>query len=71
MKLELGRTVIETNNIEFIEKTDDHTVEVHFISGKLKEIDCDNIFSTSRATWDGNADDLMQIILGIESDEND
>ena len=71
MKLQLGNVVIETDNIEYTEKIDNRTVDIYFISGIKVEVDCDDFYSTNSATWDGDTDNLIQVILEVDSDKDE
>ena len=61
MKLLLGNVLIEINHIETVERVSAHTVKIGFVSGYVLDVHC-GIKSTARATWEQDADGLIQTI---------
>lgn len=65
MKLLLGNVLIETDHIEIVERVSTYTVKVYFVSGNELEVHC-GIKSSSRATWDQDADGFIQSIQNTD-----
>lgn len=66
MKLLIGNVLIETDNIEAVEKLTTHTVRLYFVSGYTLEVVC-GLKSTHRAVWDQDADGLIQTLQNTDS----
>ena len=66
MKMRLGNVLIETNHIERVERVSTYTVKVFFVSGNVLEVHC-GIKSDARATWELDADTLMQTLQNTDA----
>ena len=62
MKLLVGKVLIETDNIEFVEWQSAHTVKIYFVSGYELEVVC-GITTKHHAVWDQDADGFIQTLL--------
>ena len=68
MKLLIGNVLIETDNIETVEKLTAHTVRFHFVSGYTLQVIC-GLKSAHHAVWDQDADGLIQTLQHADSYE--
>lgn len=66
MKLQLGKTLIETDYIESAEQVAPHTVKLFFVSGRTLEVHC-GIKSKSSATWNQDADGFIQTLQNTDA----
>lgn len=65
MKLLLGKVLIETDYIEYVEKVTPHTVKCYFVSGNALDVVC-AVKTTSPATWDLDTDAFIQTIQNTD-----
>ena len=68
MKLLLGKTLIETDHIETVERMSPQTVKIQFRSGKTLEVVC-GMKTTHPAVSDQDADGFIQTLLNTETYE--
>ncbi len=66
MKLRLGSVLIETDYIEWAERASVHSVRIGFVSGDILEVHC-AIKSTALATWELDAETLMQTLQNTDA----
>ena len=66
MKLLLGKVLIETNHIEYVERIAPHTVRLFFVSGAKVDVHC-GVKSDAAATWNQDADGLIQTIQNTDA----
>ena len=62
VKLLVGKVLIETDNIEFVEWQSAHTVKIWFTSGYELEVMC-GITAKHNAVWHKNACHFIQTLL--------